>query len=526
MKRRDFFKTASPLLAVPFLLNGMPLRALSRSPILDSFMNTAGDTDRVLVLVQLQGGNDGINTIVPLDQMSLYNQARPQIALPESSVLKLNNATGMHPAMTDMAGMFGNGMMNIVQGVTYPNPNLSHFRSTDIWMSATEYNQYLNTGWTGRYLDVEFPGYPTGYPNAQMPDPPAIQMGAVMSLALQGPSQSMGIAIQDPTTFYNLVNGTSKGPFADPPNTRPGNELKFLRQVESESQQYSTNIKAAADKAANKVTYPSNNSLADQLKIVARLIAGGLKTRVYVVSMSGFDTHAAQTDSTDKTIGNHATLLGRVSSGIKAFYDDLKALGAQDRVLTMTFSEFGRRVQSNASFGTDHGTAAPMMIVGTQVNPIIIGNNPSLTDLDTGANLKMQHDFRQVYASVLAQWFNVGSAELKTSMLKEFSQLPIIKQAPSAVSNDDSVAVFELRTTPNPMNGTPGTVSYVLPQGSDVRLRILDLDGREVISIVNDYQQAGSYQFGFSADRLPSGNYFCELRSGRRRAVSEVVVVH
>ena len=280
MKRRDFLKAASPVIAAPFILSGLPVRALARTPLSDSIARLAGATDRVVVLIQLQGGNDGINTIIPLDQLSAYTAARPQVALAESKVLKLTNATGIHPAMKEIHGLFNSGMVNIVQGVTYPNPNQSHFRSTDIWMSGVDYNQYLNTGWMGRYLDSEYPNYPQGYPNAGMPDPPAIQMGAVMSLALQGPMQSMGLAINDPTTFYNLVNGTSKGPFADPPNTRPGNELRFLRQIEQESQVYSTAIKSAADKAPNKATYPTGNSLADQLKIVARLIAGGLKTQI------------------------------------------------------------------------------------------------------------------------------------------------------------------------------------------------------------------------------------------------------
>jgi uncharacterized protein (DUF1501 family) len=228
-----------------------------------------------------------------------------------------------------------------------------------------------------------------------------------MSLTMQGPNQSMGIAIQNPETFYQLVNGTTKGPFADPPNTRPGNELKFIRQVEVESQLYSVNIKAAADKAKNSVTYPTNNSLASNLAIVARLIAGGLKTRVYVVTLSGFDTHSAQVVASDTSTGSHANLLKYVSQGVSTFFTDLKNLGADQRVLAMTFSEFGRRVQSNASAGTDHGTAAPMFVFGNDVNPIVHGANPSLTDLDKGGNLKMNYDFRQIYTSVLAQWFGV-----------------------------------------------------------------------------------------------------------------------
>ncbi len=524
MKRRDFIKATTPLLTVPFLLNGTPVRALSRMKVLNPLFNTTLSTDRVLVLIQLQGGNDGINTVIPLDQMSDYNSLRGNIALPESKILKLNTATGIHTAMTEVQSMWQNGMLNVVQGVTYPNPNLSHFRSTDIWMAGEAYNQYLNTGWLGRYLDAEFPNYPTGYPNATMPDPPAIQMGAVMSLSAQGPSQSMGMAIQDPTTFYNLVNGTTKGPFGDPPDTRPGNELKFIRQVETESQAYSSVIKTAADKANNMASYPSGNSLADQLKIVARLVAGGLMTRVYMVTLGGFDTHAGQVVSSDTTTGAHATLLSRVSTAVSAFYEDLKQLGCVDRVLTMTFSEFGRRVQSNASLGTDHGTSEPMMVFGTKVNPIVIGNNPSLTDLDSG-NLKMQTDFRQVYTSVLSQWFGVSGAELTSSMLADFTQVPIIKDLSNSVS-DSTGDVFALQCNPNPLDGIPGTIRYTLPVSADVQLRVMDLDGRIMINLASAYQSAGEQHCSLNAASLPSGSYFCELRAGQRRSVCRVVVAH
>jgi len=194
-------------------------------------------------------------------------------------------------------------------------------------------------------------------------------------------------------------------------------------------------------------------------------------------------------------------------------------------VLTMSFSEFGRRVQSNASNGTDHGTAAPMMIVGTKVNPIIIGNNPNLSDLDTGGNLKMQTDFRQVYTSVLSQWFGVAGSELKSSMLKDFTQVPIIKTSASSVA-DDFGLVANLQCTPNPLNGTPGHIRYNLPTAADVQLRIVDLDGRQVMQLTNEYQSSGDQSIDFNASNLPSGSYFCELRAGQRRSVCQVVVAH
>lgn len=403
MKRRDFFKKVSPVLALPVMIGATPLRAIARSPVLDPIFSALAGTDRVLVLIQLNGGNDGINTIVPLDQMSVYNSVRPDVALPESKVLKLSNSVGIHPAMADVKNMFDNGQVGVVQGVSYPNPNQSHFRATDIWMSGSEYDQYLSSGWAGRYLTTEYPNYPEGYPNTSMPDPPAIQIGGGLSLTFMGATgNATGIALQDPQKFYDIISGKTTGQFAEPPNTKPGNELRYLRQIESESQVYSTGIKAAADKATNLVTYPTSNSLADSLKVVARLIAGGLKTKVYMVSLGGFDTHANQVETADHTQGSHALLLNKISTAVRAFYDDLTQLKVHDRVLSMTFSEFGRRVNSNASIGTDHGTSAPLFVFGTSVNPTIHGVNPSLTDL-TNQNLKMQFDYRQVYGSIVAQ---------------------------------------------------------------------------------------------------------------------------
>ncbi|MBL7997399.1 MAG: DUF1501 domain-containing protein [Candidatus Kapabacteria bacterium] len=526
MKRRSFLKTAAPVLATPLLMNGLKLNALSRSPVFDELASALAVTDRYLVLIQLNGGNDGINTVIPLDQLSVYNQVRSRIAIPESKALKISDASALHPAMTGIQTMFKDGMATLIQGVTYPNPNQSHFRSTDIWMTGSDSNQYIGSGWAGRYLTTEYPNYPKGYPNAQYPDPPAIQIGAVMPLALMGPSQNMGLAIQDPNTFYTTMNAIAQGNYPAPPATKPGNELAFIRQVQGESKQYSKTIKDAYDKATNKVTYPTaqQNSLAVQMATVARLIAGGLKTRIYVVQIGGFDTHALQVDDADTTTGAHATLLGRVSESVALFYQDLKQLGVQDKVLSMTFSEFGRRVEANGSAGTDHGTAAPMFVFGTQVNPGIIGVNPSLTDLDN-QNLKMQHDYRSVYFSVLKQWFGADSAALRTAVFRDFPELPIIKTSSTSVSENDAFATAAaLSNYPNPVANGGTTIRYTLPDAAEVNIRIMDANGRMITTLAGGYQQAGTQQLHFDANGLANGMYIIEVRAGLRRAATTMVV--
>jgi uncharacterized protein (DUF1501 family) len=522
MNRRKFLGTTAPVLAIPFLLNGMKMKVFGKSRLYNNLLSQLSVTDKVLVLIQLQGGNDGLNTVIPLDQYSTYNSLRTNIAIPENSVLKLDNATGLHPAMTGLQTLFSDGKLALVQGVSYPNPNLSHFRATDIWMTGSDYNQYLSTGWAGRYLQAEFPTYPDNI--GTMQDPLAIQIGATVAIALQSDKESMGIAIQDPNTFYSLVNGTNTGPFDDPPNTQYGNELKFLRQVQLDSQQYSKQIKTAADKAQNVATYPANNSLASQLKIVARLIGGSLQTRIYVVSMGGLDNHSAEVVASDTTTGNHATLLGNLSNAIKAFQDDIKALGVEDRVISMTFSEFGRRVQSNASLGTDHGTALPMFVIGNKVNPKIFGVNPNLSDLDKG-NLKSQFDFRQIYTSILAQWFGIDQNELTTVLLNEYTQVPIIN-TPNSVNDtlNNSNSLFVLHDcVPNPAQSNV-KVSFDVNTPSNINLKLYDIFGSERATLVNSNFQPGNYSTNYDVSNLPSGAYFLQLQSGYWKATKKLVV--
>jgi len=227
----------------------------------------------------------------------------------------------MHPAMTGINSLYGDGKVAVVQSVGYPNPNYSHFRATDIWLTGDDYNQYLKTdGWeVSRSGISEFSGR---YPSTSMPDPLAIQIGSSVSTGLQGPVISMGMAITNPSSFYNLVNNTT-----DPaPNTPAGHELTYIRLVAEQTNLYASSVKTAAGKAANKSTlYPaSGNTLSDQLKIVARLVAGGLKTRIYSVNIGGFDTHSAQVDASDTSLGTQATLLQRLSVAIQAFMDDIK----------------------------------------------------------------------------------------------------------------------------------------------------------------------------------------------------------
>ena len=522
MKRRDFFRQTLPAsVTLPALLNGFSVKAFTaQHPLVQALSGATTDTDKVLVLIQLNGGNDGLNMVIPIEYYANYTNARTNIAIPLNRVLPLNgnNTTGLHPSMTGLQGLYNEGKLSIVQAVGYPSPNFSHFRATDIWMSASDSNQVLQSGWAGRYLNVEFPNYPNGYPNTQMPDPLAIQIGSLTSLALQGPAVSMGMSISDPSSFYNFLNGVE-----DPvPDTPWGKELKYVRMVARQTQAYTTVIRNAAAKVTTQGTYPGNNDLAAQLKIVAMLVKGGLKTRIYMVSTGGFDTHASQVNTTDTTTGNHANLMLKVSDAIKAFMDDLKGLGVDDRVIGMTFSEFGRRIKSNSSYGTDHGAAAPLFVFGKNVRSGVVGNNPAIpANVSVNDNIPFQYDFRSVYASILKQWFCVNATDLQTIMLKNFQELPLCTNGACGTTGLEDVvrgAGDELIVNyPNPFVET--TTLTFRTRGGHTLIQVMDQLGRVIRTLTDKEYTAGTYSLTFDSQGLPLGVYYARLQNGSLQQV-------
>ena len=526
MKRRDFFKSTLPVaVTLPALINGFSVKAYTgNSPLIQALMGATTDTDKVLVLIQLNGGNDGLNMVIPVEVYSNYYNARQNIAIPQNKVLSLNgNAkTGLHPSMTGLQTLFNEGKLSIVQAVGYPSPSFSHFRATDIWMTASDSNQTLVNGWAGRYLNVEYPNFPMGYPNQQMPDPLAIQIGSVTSLTLQGPSLSMGMSISDPNSFYNFLNGVQ-----DPvPNTPWGNELKYLRLVTQQTQQYASVIRDAAAKVPTQGTYPANNDLAAQLKIIARLVKGGLKTRIYMASTGGFDTHSSQTNTTDTTTGTHANLMQRISEAIKAFMDDIKTLGVEDRVIGLTFSEFGRRIKSNSSFGTDHGAAAPLFVFGKNVKPGVVGNNPAIpTNATVNDNIPFQYDFRSIYSSVMKQWFCVKDADLQTIMLKNFQEIPLCANGACGTTGIDDIIRGSgeelIINYPNPFVET--TAITFRTKGGHTLIQVIDTLGRVIRDLTDKEYAPGTYSVSFNSYGLPAGVYYARLQNGAIQQVRSML---
>ena len=427
MRRRDFLHDISHAAALGTLLPTFGLGWQDKSYSL--FDNTI-DAGKILVLIRLNGGNDGLNTVIPLDQYSNLNKVRPHVIMPENKLVQLGkNDLALHPSLSDLKLFSDEKRMKIIQNVGYEVPDFSHFRSMDIWQSASDYDQFLSSGWIGRYIEKEHPGFPTQYPNEQFPHPLAIELGWSSSLTMLGQYSFPSYIVSDPQRLVEIINDFDH----EYPNTYSGDRLKYIQLIGKQSNQYGQVIKETYERSSNDSSFP-NSHLGWQLETASRLIRGGLNSRVYMVDLGGFDTHDRQVEMDDPTKGEHARILKDLNDSVTAFIKSLDASGDSDRVLTMTFSEFGRTINSNGSYGTDHGTAAPMMIFGNRISDDVLGKNPEIPEVARWQdNLAVEFDFRQVYASILDQWIGADIETEKASLLKEFPKLPI---AGSAIDQD------------------------------------------------------------------------------------------
>ena len=352
----------------------------------------ASAAGRILVVVQLSGGNDGLNTVIPYRDPA-YAKNRVALRIPASQVLTLNDEVGLHPRLTGLAQLWEDRQLAVVQGVGYPNPNRSHFESMDIWHSCQRDRQQQRTGWLGRALDAT--------PSAQRSDLPALHLGRgelPLPLAARrtaAPSAPSLEACQLRTSNGALPSSALREIADSAPADNDAPLAQFLQQTMLTALDASQKVQETAAQQRTAQSYPATG-LGGKLRTVAQLIDAEVACPIYYVSLDGFDTHANQAAA-------HAALMGELSGALAAFTTDLQARGHLDRVLVMTFSEFGRRVKENASLGTDHGAAAPMMLLGNQVHAGCIGAHPSLTDLDDG-DLKHHTDFRSVYSAVLEDW--------------------------------------------------------------------------------------------------------------------------
>ena len=570
MKRRDFIKRWS-WASDPFTLGGIPLKLMAENPL--TRMAQQSHNDRVLVILQMHGGNDGLNCLIPVEAYDQYYSRRANIAIPAKnslrkmipldSTLASDAQVGLHPDMMGMKRLYDQGRMGFVQGVSYKNNNGSHFRGRDISFMGGSFDDYFSSGWVGRYLQQEFAPkvYPDEFPNEEMKDPLAIEMGSDVSLIFhQEGNIPTSISLSNPVSFFNLVNElegfVDEGidPRGKPPanlgNSPYGKELNWILGLEEKSEDYAERLFDVFNNSPEAtVTYPerypfnaptgsATNRLSPQLQLIARLLDGGgaglgVKTKVFLVKVGGFDTHAEQVESYDPTMGAHAALMYHISSAMNAFQQDLRARGIEDRVLTVTTSEFGRRIHSNGSYGTDHGTGGPMFLFGKGVTPGVMGKVPDLSQ----NNVEMQFDYRQVYANLLKDWMLVDEGIIHNDIFfrdfingpKEegtgnYEPLAIASQVISATHADFVNSRFALSGCyPNPAIDHT-TIEFRINATSQVSLQLLDSQGKMVKDILDVALDAGEHSVKVDLQAYPPGLYLYKLKSGFLKDIKKLVI--
>lgn len=436
MKRRDFLKYSSAGAITPLLINGLPLNTFANTKMMASLCEEI--SDRILVLVFLNGANDGINNLIPTDQYDDYVLHRPNLRIEQNKLIELDSSlsvqdhVGLHPSLAQFKTLYDNAKLNIVQGVSYPTPDKSHFRSREIIASGVDgtFGTIAPDGWIGRFMNHRYPEY-QGFPFSGNIDPLGIRIGGAPAHSFHIQKEhnvDINLSGQDPAGYFSLIASISGQPILNFPESDLGQKLQYITQVENNVNYYAERITNVFVQGNNTLTYPSTN-LANQLKTVARLINGGCKTQVYLCNLGGWDNHNNQFEEGDSSIGKHANLLTQVAEAVKAFQDDLETMGQDHRVLTTLYSEFGRKVIENGSNGTDHGTLGPVYIIGSSVEPGVIGTNIDLNNQDnSGAPHpnQTQHDYRQIFGTLLQDWLAAPNEGMQSVGFDQMAKLPIV----------------------------------------------------------------------------------------------------
>lgn len=563
MKRRNFIQKIGFAAGAPIAFHGVPMQLLAGENEL-SRLAAQSSNDNVLIILQMHGGNDGLNTFIPLGNYDEYYSRRANIAIPHRSgnrvAIPLDSTVpdadriGLHPDMHGFKELYDRGRAAVFQGVSYEKNNGSHFRGRDIWFMGGDADDYFSSGWVGRYLNTEYAPltYPSDFPTADMPDPLALEMGNDVSLLFHQTgniptSISLG---SSPNNLANLIESlegfTDSGvdPRGLPPAFLDGSpyakEMNWILGLEDKSETYIKRLAEIYEKSSpTDVTYPerypfatgsSRNPLSSQLQLVARLLAGGCKTKVFLLKIGGFDTHANQVENYDPTMGGHAALLYHISAAMKAFDQDLSRRGLADRVLTVTMSEFGRRIGSNGSYGTDHGTGGPVMIFGAAVNPGIYGTNPDLS----ANNVNQQFDYRQIYANLLHEWMGVDQSVIANDIFYRdfisgpdptggnYESLDLIKEV---ILSTDTYWRRNYRIDqvyPNPARHYAQANIFVNDYQT-VQIDLIDINGQSV-QRTSRQLEPGMHTVSILLDSVPAGIYFIKAKSEKLNDTKRLII--
>ena len=537
MKRRNFIKLTTTASAVSLF----PAQITNALNIGKKFIN-CDISNRKLVLIYLGGGNDGLNTLVPLNQYDLYSNLRPTIKVSDTgansfidldTTLDDSQQIGLHPSLTGFKNLYDSGFLRILQAVGYPSQNKSHFASTDVYNTGNDGNSWDNggdSGWIGRFIESYY------YDLVQQSFPIGVEIGSKTgSLGFHGAEEhglSINIEGQDTSGFYSVLSGLGGEPPTYIPNSHYGEELQYIIDNDQISTLYSEAISNSFNSGSNSVTY-EDSDLSNQLKTVARLISGGLESKVYLVKLNGFDTHFSQVQSAGDLQGDHNNLLTELNNAISSFMDDIIAQGFQDDVVGLTFSEFGRKAKENGNLGTDHGEIAPMFVFGTAINGGVSGTNPDLTEASENNNWQLetfQFDYRETLGTLLQDYLGADDFALDSTFYnhtnnESFSQNKISELVRDEYSVEENCYSNTLtdhrldkkifRISPNPFQNEIKVTSHEFE--NEFLFEIYDLNGRKIKSGLSYTNKS------IQIENIMNGIYLIKIKFQNREEVHRII---
>ena len=501
--RRSFIQALGLAGAGSMMLGGTNVSATVPSPL--SVALSGSENDNILVIIRLKGGNDGLNTVVPLYDYDTYSNLRPTIRHQENELLSLSPDFAIPNYMNALESVWGEGNMKIIHGVGYPEQNLSHFRSSDIWATADAIN-IEPTGWWGRYFEDLYPDYLINPPEV----PPAIQIGSVGNLIFEGASSNYAFSVANPDQLANIAQTGGLHDVENLPECVYGDQLLFLRAQTNTTFTYAEVINDAYTSSSNEASY-IQGTLSDQLAIIARMIKGGLGTKVYMVSLDGFDTHADQ-------VNKQRTLHEDLANSIKHFYEDLASAGYDDKVLGMTISEFGRRPYENGSNGTDHGAASPTFLFGAGLNGNgFVGAHPDIdaSAWDNNNNLVPSTNFRDVYASVLTDWFCLDPSIVNTILLNDTYQTLNLGFNCQGLNTSDFANVSRFSHVATYRDNRT-FIEINMQNSAHVEVKLINILGQEMVTLCNEILTPGNHIIDVKAranTRLAYGQYIYRINA-------------
>lgn len=541
MDRRKFIQLSAFSTVGTLFLNGQKVSAFSKTDLLSALPSSVTE-GKTLVLVQLKGGNDGLNTLIPVAQLDDYARLRPTIKLKETgtnAAIALDNTLAdeekllIHPSLTGLKALYEEGKLNIIHSVGYPNVNKSHFASRAIMFQGgdgTPENSVKDDGWMARFLYG-------AYDYSEFQDPLGIQLGSQKpSLGFQSSHDhkvDINLSGQDVSGYYNVVSSVGN-PLPEIPSSDYGKAISHIANIEAGINTYSERISNVFNQGLSKrnlestVNYPDGNDLADQLKTVATLIRGGSKTKVYLVTLNGFDTHGNQVLDGESHKGKHAELLLEVSDALKAFQDDLKALDLEDQVVSATFTEFGRKPAENGNLGTDHGNLGPMFVVGKNVNAGITGTNLNLKNIvDHYDEGKMQYDYREVFTNLLSAHLGATDEVIETTEFKDYKtdRLNLINSSKEEEPVDPIEEETDKKTKVFP-TVTNGDITVTHFSNSLFRGKVVlnNLAGSSVLEIPQDFYPRLN-TFSINVSHLTLGMYILNIYDGDGKKVHTTKII-